>query len=375
MNDRSRRLPSALAVLCCIVPSLLSLVASAQSPVELPAIRSSAAKSAGVQEDPEALRKLIIKIVENSGETKYTFTSESSEGSKSSQFVDSSPSAALDLKKCTFMRTSMASENDKPYTLRTWIRLGEVKRVETGDANEIQRRFEASWRARHPGQNLNHVSFSPSIPAVKIFIDEDNTRQFPVATAEDGEHLAKSLQRIVALCGGAGASRAAAEREEEVRKDLETTRRFIVDTLSNEGKISYSTSIQNTNDKSSWTALWTYQLSDPSVDFTNCGFSWKQVRNQGTQDNKPQNMGVWLTEVQDVMVAGIDDAQKEVDANAGHPEFSELSTPPVSALIIRMPKGAFNFLLFHSDAVAGRVRKAVKHAAELCGGMGGDSPF
>lgn len=389
MNNRRHR-SSILVIfsLCALLPAATtrSLAASSQPSAQGGTNHgSSAGKAADVPQDPVALRKLIVKIVENGGDTKYTFNAMSSDGVKSYHYLDSARDAHLDLDKCTFDRNSVTQvDGGKPTPTRLWVRLWEVQSVETGDANELRQRFESPPATHSPasgdpqgstGEKPGRLAFAPGFPAVAFVLDDGIYRQFPVATDEDGERLAKSLRRAVALCGGPGAPRASADRGDDARRDLETTRRFIVDTMNDEGKINYSMRIENANDKSTWSNQWSYQVSDANVDFVKCAWTWKQVMNQGTQDNPPQPIQVSLSAIEDVTVSSVDDAQKEIDANGGHPEYNDRATPAVSALIVRQPHGAFTFLLFHSDAKAGHVRNAVQHAAELCGGLGGGAAF
>ncbi len=165
---------------------------------------------------------------------------------------------------------------------------------------------------------------------------------------------------------------------------LAETMQFIQEKLNGLGKVAFVDFRQETSSGSTWTSTFTNEISNVVADQNQCRISyhWKLTNDGSTYKDK--NSVFSLRDVQEIVVKPLEQYETEFYAKNGHPNAIVTSTSPhMTALEVRLPRGEENFFLFSevntflfADAnLADRVAKAFTHAVELCGGGSKPEPF
>jgi hypothetical protein len=155
---------------------------------------------------------------------------------------------------------------------------------------------------------------------------------------------------------------------------LADTMNFIQDKL-NDLKVTYMSyghdNVAGTDFTNKFTDEYTKVVADPGA--CQIRYHYKDLRDGGvTVDTDP-----WfnLKAVANIVVMSREQALKQIDSAAGHPEYSYKIDPPMFVLhVVRTDKALHDFT-FPEEDLANRVAKAMVHAVELCGGGSKPEPF
>jgi hypothetical protein len=192
---------------------------------------------------------------------------------------------------------------------------------------------------------------------------------------------------------------------------LAATMQFIQDKLNDLGMVSFAVFLQDTSNGNTWTANVTNEISNVVADQNQCRISyhWKGTdigalsANQAAPrrmkkidafaaesflalaaERKPNAKAAYkdedyvfsLRDVQEIVVKPFEQHGTERLAKNGTPNVVVTSaSPPITALIARLPRREENVFLFTDADLADRVAKAMLHAVELCGGGKAPEPF
>ena len=157
---------------------------------------------------------------------------------------------------------------------------------------------------------------------------------------------------------------------------LAETMQFIQDKLNDNGKVTWVQFTQNANDGSTDTATYTDETSNIVTDPNLCRISYHSKQTSNGQLYYNVNFVLSLRDVRDIVVKPFEQVRTEWNAKVGNPNFICTSTsPPLTALVVRRPRGEEYFFPFTDANLADRVAKAMIHAVELCGGGSKPEPF
>jgi hypothetical protein len=155
---------------------------------------------------------------------------------------------------------------------------------------------------------------------------------------------------------------------------LADTMRFIQDKMNEQGKSAFVEYRQNTSDGSTTTVTIVNEISNVVADQTLCRISYHRKASQNGAVYKNVDSAFSLREVQDILVRPFEQHETEYFASTGANIIVTSTTPPVTVLTVRRPRGEVNFFDFTDTALTDRIAKAMVHAVELCGG-GNKDPF
>ena len=155
---------------------------------------------------------------------------------------------------------------------------------------------------------------------------------------------------------------------------LAATMQFIQDKLNEQGKAAFVEYRQNTSDGSTLIVTIVNEISNVVADSGQCRISYHRKAKQDGKVYKNDNGAFSLREVQDIIVRPFEQHESEYFSNTGVNIVVTSTTPSVTVLTVRRPRGEINFFDFTDAALADRVAKAMVHAVELCGG-GDKDPF
>jgi hypothetical protein len=156
---------------------------------------------------------------------------------------------------------------------------------------------------------------------------------------------------------------------------LEATLKFIQDKMNEQGKIGYVEFLQNVNDNSTNPDTHTNEISSVVADPGQCRISYHRRATSQGQIYRDENNVIDLRDVQDIVVKPLEQYVTEWSSRNNQPNIICTSTSPaITALIVRHPRGEVNYFDFIDAALADRIAKALTHAIELCGG-GNKEPF
>ncbi|HME57481.1 MAG TPA: hypothetical protein VKF63_04025 [Terracidiphilus sp.] len=191
------------------------------------------------------------------------------------------------------------------------------------------------------------------------------------------------LSAIVAQ-GGTPASPPAAGAPTNSGPSLAETMKFIQEKLNGLGKVAFIDFRQNASSGSTWTSTFTNEISNVVADQNQCRISYHWKLTNDGETYKDKNSVFSLRDAQEIVVKPLEQYETEFYAKNGYPNSIVTSTSPhMTALEVRLPRGEENFFLFSevntflfADAdLADRVAKAMVHAVELCGGGPKPEPF
>ena len=172
-----------------------------------------------------------------------------------------------------------------------------------------------------------------------------------------------SIAAAIALSAGGFAGRAAAQSP-----SLNVTLSFIRDKVAEQGMLAYASSTRDTANGQTWDNQFTVEASNVLRDDADCsvGFHW-----HSTVDGKPAqdlDSSIQFKIVTSVSISSMDDDVARLNANGGHAGWISQMRPAVWVLLIHKSDGHTNTVDFRDRDMAERVAKAMRHAAELCGG-------
>jgi hypothetical protein len=196
---------------------------------------------------------------------------------------------------------------------------------------------------------------------------------------------------------------------------LSATMQFIQDKLNDIGMVSFVVFLQDTSNGNTWTTNATNEISNVVADQNQCRISYhwrgtdlealspneiaprRKLRISSLNDDfaaeflrvraadrrpngkaayKDEDDAFSLRDVQEIVVKPFEQHGTERLAKNGSPNVVVTSTsPPITALVARLPRREENVFLFTDADLADRVAKAMLHAVELCGGGKAPEPF
>ena len=164
---------------------------------------------------------------------------------------------------------------------------------------------------------------------------------------------------------GAGAAVAQAPR---TGQGLDETLGFIRDKTAQQGPINYAAATRDSADGRSWSNQFSAEASNVIADVPTChlNFHWHTV-----VDGKvifDGEGGIPFGMVNQVVVTSMDADIGRISAEGGHPTWTSNVTPAVWVVTTHRTSGPSNSLDFRDRDLAERVARAMRHAAELCGG-------
>jgi hypothetical protein len=164
---------------------------------------------------------------------------------------------------------------------------------------------------------------------------------------------------------GVGAAVAQAPR---TGQGLDETLAFIRDKVAQQGQISYTGVARDSADGHSWSYQASSEASNVTADAPTCNlnFHWHTV-----VDGKvgyDEEGGIPFGMVNQVVVTSMDADISRISAEGGHPTWTVKVTPAAWVVTAHRTDGTKNSLDFHDRDLAERVARAMRHAAQLCGG-------
>ncbi len=149
-------------------------------------------------------------------------------------------------------------------------------------------------------------------------------------------------------------------------KSLDTTMKFISESLNAVGPVSYASHGHDSNNGHSWTNHYTNQASGvfPNASACRINYHWKTV-----QDGKvlmDAKVGFLLKDVQKVDVLTRQQYFNEQNLEGGHPSWSAKVEPVVFLVRVQRPAHVENHFVLLDETLANRVAKAITQAAALC---------
>jgi hypothetical protein len=163
---------------------------------------------------------------------------------------------------------------------------------------------------------------------------------------------------------GAGAAVAA----DQAGQGLDVTLAFIRDKVAQQGPINYAGVTHDSADGSSWGTQFSVEASNITVDVPACqlNFHWRTVVDgKATFDG---DVAIPFGKVDRVAVTSMEADTTRLSAEGGHPTWTTKVTPPVWVVSYHRVDERHGSVDLHDRDLAERVARAMRHAAELCGG-------
>jgi hypothetical protein len=169
----------------------------------------------------------------------------------------------------------------------------------------------------------------------------------------------------VFVFGLATASGAAAQSNSP---SIDVTLGFIRDKIAQQGQINYGSSTHDATTNQTWANQFTVEASNVSADPSDCtvGFHW-----HSTVDGKQASdldTAIRFKIVTSVQVSSMTDDIARLNADGGHTSWTSQISPAITVVLLRKSDGHTNTADFRDHDMAERVAKAMRHAADVCGG-------
>ena len=151
---------------------------------------------------------------------------------------------------------------------------------------------------------------------------------------------------------------------------LDKTFGFIRDKIAEQGLLNFASTTHDPTDGQTWDNQFTAEATNVTTDQAACtvDFHWHT-----TVDGKPaQDLSstIQFKIVTSASVTSLDDDIARLNADGGHAAWVTKMRPAIWVLLVRKSNGHTNTVDFRDRDMAERVAKAMRHAAELCGGAG-----
>jgi len=168
-----------------------------------------------------------------------------------------------------------------------------------------------------------------------------------------------------AIIGLAAAAPAAAQSPQ----GLDETLTYIRDAIAAQGQVDYQANNTNPATGQNWTNSFSQEGSNVVVYADQCTISlhWRTLYNGAESFNG--DGGIPFRQVDMVTVQSLDDYFAHVNAGAGHSGWTTSASPSLTVVTAERPDGVQNIFYFQDADLAERVAQAMRHAAELCGGI------
>jgi hypothetical protein len=161
---------------------------------------------------------------------------------------------------------------------------------------------------------------------------------------------------------------AAVAQAPQTGQGLDVTLAFIRDKVAQQGPINYASVNHNSAGGADWRDQFNVEASNVTADIPACqlNFHWHTVVD-GKVVYDGEN-GFPFGKVNRVVVTSMEADLARLAAEGCHPTYTSKVTPPVWVLTAYRADGTSNTVDFHDRDLAERVARAMRHAAELCGG-------
>ena len=188
------------------------------------------------------------------------------------------------------------------------------------------------------------------------------------ATAIAATFLAAILMSAGGDAGAAAARKHHATAHTSKSPSLAVTLGFIRDQVAQQGLLAYASSTRDTSTSQSWDNQFTVEATNVTASKAGCSvdFHWRS-----TVDGKPAqdlDASIPFKIVTSAGITSMDDDVARLNARDGHTAWVSQMRPPVWVLLVQKSDGHTNTLDFRDRDMAERVAKAIRHAADLCGG-------
>ena len=178
---------------------------------------------------------------------------------------------------------------------------------------------------------------------------------------------------LVGSGGGAGAAATSAHRAPHAAHaskapSLAVTLAFIRDKVAQQGQLAYASSTHDPEKNQTWDNQFTVEASSVTSDPAECtiDFHWHStVDGKQAQDLDSE---IQFKIVTSVGITSMDEDVARLNARDGHSAWVSQMRPTVWVLLVQKSDGHTNTLDFRDRDMAERVAKAIRHAADLCGG-------
>jgi hypothetical protein len=149
---------------------------------------------------------------------------------------------------------------------------------------------------------------------------------------------------------------------------------FIQEKLSSTGMLTYVLNLQDTRSGATGNQTVIREISNVVANPNTCSIS-NHLRFSGDGKNyTEQDSALSLRDFQSVAIRPFDQYESTELLRSGAGITVTSTSPAMVALVVTNKHGEYNSFFFIDADLAGRVAKALSHAAELCGG-GGKEPF
>lgn len=179
----------------------------------------------------------------------------------------------------------------------------------------------------------------------------------------------------VVLCAQTPAPHAAKPAGTQTAPSLTETMSFIQNKLLANSSIGYVATVQNNSNKNMTSNTYNVVFTEFKVTASKCGISYHKKLTLDGETLADVDTSTSLKDVQSVVVKSLPSAMTAESAKGGHPELTTLSTNPRITVVTlnRYDAGQSSFY-FTDLSLAYRMKKAMAHAVQLCGG-GKKEPF
>ena len=181
-----------------------------------------------------------------------------------------------------------------------------------------------------------------------------------------------TLTAAIAVLGAGGVAQAAPRSHHPApashAPSLAVTLDFIRDKVGQQGQLAYASSTRDPANNQTWDNQFTVEASNVTSDKSECtvGFHWHStVDGKQAQD---LDSTISFKIVTSAAITSMDDDVARLNAKDGHSAWISQIRPTVWVLLLQKSDGHTNTIDFRDRDMAERVAKAVRHAADLCGG-------
>jgi hypothetical protein len=176
------------------------------------------------------------------------------------------------------------------------------------------------------------------------------------------------MKRVLLAMAVAMIGVGAAVAADQTGQGLDVTLAFVRDKVAQQGQIYYASINHNSAGGADWSTQFSAEASNVTADAPTCDLSFHWHTTVDGKAGYDVEGGIPFAKVDHVVITSMEADIARINAEAGHPTWTAKVTPPVWVLTAYRADGRSNSLDFRDRDLAERVARAVRHAAELCGG-------
>ena len=184
----------------------------------------------------------------------------------------------------------------------------------------------------------------------------------------EGTGMKRSTHFVARMIGGSLLVLAATGAAAQSAPTLDKTFGFVRDRIAEQGLINFASTTHDPAGGQTWDNLFTAEASAVVRDTAACtvDFHW----HTSVDGKTAQDLGstIQFKMVSSVAVTSLDDDIARLNADGGHAAWVTKMRPTIWVLLARKSNGHTNTVDFRDRDMAERVAKAMRHAAQLCGG-------